>query len=72
MAKSSQAGHVDLTKGADVQYAGEMKFSKGQLQYWNNGSGHYQPSASTAGNFVDVLKQNGITDVSMDNFVPIK
>lgn len=69
IAQSSKAGHVDISHGADVKYAGTMQFSNGKLQSWTNDSGHYQPSANGAPNMVDILKKNGLEDVTMDNFV---
>ena len=42
-----RAGHIDLSGGAPVDYAGEVQFSgttnPGRLRYWTNGSGHYRP-----------------------------
>ncbi len=71
MAKRSQAGHTGLTGGQDVRYAGQMSFSKGKLKTWDNASGHYLPDADDAANVVDIIRKNGIEDVSMDNFNPI-
>ena len=63
--------HSDLVKGGNVKYAGELKFKNGKLEYWNNNSGHYQPLAGDAINIVDIMRQNGITDASMDNFIGV-
>lgn len=43
-------GHIDLARGDDVEYAGEIRFrsgynSRGTLVVWNNQSGHYLPRA---------------------------
>ncbi|EKQ53198.1 MULTISPECIES: hypothetical protein [unclassified Clostridium] len=52
-------------------YAGEMRFMQsGKLKYWNNASGHYLPDAEDAGKVIDILKNSGLDDISMDNFVP--
>ncbi|WP_283093916.1 hemagglutinin repeat-containing protein [Pseudomonas sp. MWU12-2345] len=43
------SGHLSLSRGADVDYAGTIQFSqKGSLKFWDNSSGHYQPSAAGA------------------------
>jgi hypothetical protein len=39
----SDGGHTAITRGADVYYAGEMFFNHGELERWNNDSGHYRP-----------------------------
>ncbi len=46
----SVVGHTSLTRRPDdpqripgVYYAGELKFDKGHLRMWTNGSGHYKP-----------------------------
>lgn len=39
-----QGGHMALTRGGDVYFAGELHFRDGQLQSWDNGSGHYMPT----------------------------
>jgi len=45
-------GHIELSQGRSVNYAGEVKFGgrkhRGLLRFWNNVSGHYRPPASTA------------------------
>ena len=44
------SGHVELSGGEPVRYAGEVKFDKnGQVMWWNNGSGHYVPPENLAG-----------------------
>ena len=35
--------HPSIAEGKQVLYAGEVFFNNGQLQWWSNGSGHYQP-----------------------------
>jgi len=38
-------GHSSITLGKDVSYAGTVDFEDdGTLMFWNNDSGHYQPS----------------------------
>ena len=38
--------HVSLALGRNVEYAGMIRFSKsGEMRYWNNSSGHYEPHA---------------------------
>ncbi len=45
-------GHVDLSRGNPVQFAGEIRFghgnNAGNLRIWNNASGHFQPPASSS------------------------
>ena len=36
--------HPDLVNGNPVAYAGMMRFRRGQIIRWDNGSGHYQPN----------------------------
>jgi hypothetical protein len=46
---SEVAGHLSLSKGADVDYAGTIQFSQsGKIKFWDNDSGHYQPPAKGA------------------------
>ena len=40
--------HPSIAQGKHVLYAGEIFFNNGQLQWWSNGSGHYQPNADDA------------------------
>ena len=40
--------HPSIAEGKQVLYAGEIFFNNGQLQWWSNGSGHYQPDAEDA------------------------
>lgn len=40
--------HPSLAEGQQVLYAGEVFFNNGNLQWWSNGSGHYQPDADGA------------------------
>lgn len=40
--------HPSLAEGQQVLYAGEIFFNNGNLQWWSNGSGHYQPDADGA------------------------
>ncbi|MBA6068672.1 MULTISPECIES: hypothetical protein [Pseudomonas] len=43
------SGHLSLSKGGDVDFAGQIHFSqKGGLKNWDNHSGHYQPPAGAA------------------------
>jgi len=41
--------HPSIAEGKQVLYAGEIFFNNGKLQWWSNGSGHYQPAADDAG-----------------------
>lgn len=41
--------HPSIAAGKQVLYAGEIFFNNGQLEWWSNGSGHYQPDADDAG-----------------------
>lgn len=41
--------HPSIAEGKQVLYAGEIFFNNGQLEWWSNGSGHYQPYAEDAG-----------------------
>jgi hypothetical protein len=40
--------HPSIAEGKHVLYAGEMYFNNGSLEWWSNGSGHYQPGADDA------------------------
>ena len=40
--------HPSIAEGRQVLYAGEIFFNNGILQWWSNGSGHYQPFAEDA------------------------
>ena len=40
--------HPSIAEGKQVLYAGEVFFNNGQLEWWSNGSGHYQPDAEDA------------------------
>ena len=40
--------HPSIAEGKQVLYAGEIFFNNGQLQWWSNGSGHYQPDPEDA------------------------
>jgi hypothetical protein len=50
--------HPSLAEGQQVLYAGEVSFNNGKLNWWSNGSGHYQPDE-------DYAKQAGLP---MDQF----
>lgn len=39
-------GHITLANREAVQYAGEMAFTHGQLDWWSNASGHYTPDGT--------------------------
>ncbi len=41
--KIGKHGHDQIAKGGDVNFAGEVLFSKGTLLFWTNRSGHYKP-----------------------------
>jgi hypothetical protein len=40
--------HPSIAEGKQVLYAGEVFFNNGRLEWWSNGSGHYQPGAEDA------------------------
>lgn len=44
----SRYRHPSLAEGQQVLYAGEAYFNNGKLQWWSNGSGHYQPDDDNA------------------------
>jgi hypothetical protein len=53
--KFALGGHIDIGRGNNVDFAGQIRFghnknNKGQIKYWNNVSGHYKPSVSSASN----------------------
>ncbi|HEY0544275.1 MAG TPA: hypothetical protein VGC91_02675 [Pyrinomonadaceae bacterium] len=45
----SRYRHPSIAEGKQVLYAGEIYFNNGKLQWWSNGSGHYQPYVEDAG-----------------------
>ncbi|HWS87354.1 MAG TPA: hypothetical protein VN282_10335, partial [Pyrinomonadaceae bacterium] len=40
--------HPSIAEGRHVLYAGEVFFNNGRLEWWSNGSGHYQPDSEDA------------------------
>ncbi len=44
----SRYRHPSIAEGKQVLYAGEIFFNNGRLEWWSNGSGHYQPYAEDA------------------------
>jgi hypothetical protein len=54
----SRYRHPSIAEGKQVLYAGEIYFNNGQLEWWSNGSGHYQP-------FVEDAEQ---ANLPMDHF----
>jgi hypothetical protein len=40
--------HPTIAEGRQVLYAGEVYFNNGKLEWWSNGSGHYQPDSEDA------------------------
>jgi len=44
----SRYRHPSIAEGKQVLYAGEIFFNNGQLEWWSNGSGHYQPFVEDA------------------------
>lgn len=44
----SRYRHPSIAEGKQVLYAGEIFFNNGQLEWWSNGSGHYQPYVEDA------------------------
>lgn len=53
----TDGGHMALTRGGDVYFAGEVHFENGKLTSWDNGSGHYMPT-------IDQKRQVGETAIS--------
>lgn len=50
---SKRGEHVQISKGTDVLYAGEVRFgynrsTRGRMKRWSNASGHYQPPGALA------------------------
>lgn len=45
MKPERRCGHISISKGKDIYYAGEIFFNLGKIEYWNNASGHYCPLA---------------------------
>lgn len=45
----SRYRHPSIAEGRQVLYAGEAFFNNGRLEWWSNGSGHYQPDSDDAG-----------------------
>ena len=56
----SRYRHPSIAEGKHVLYAGEIFFNNGQLEWWSNGSGHYQPDVEDAGQ----------ANLPMDQFYP--
>lgn len=44
----SRYRHPSIAEGRQVLYAGEIFFNNGKLEWWSNGSGHYQPDVEDA------------------------
>ncbi len=44
----SRYRHPSIAEGRNVLYAGEVFFNNGKLEWWSNGSGHYQPDVEEA------------------------
>lgn len=44
----SRYRHPSIAEGKQVLYAGEAFFNNGRLEWWSNGSGHYQPDSDDA------------------------
>lgn len=44
----SRYRHPSIAEGKQVLYAGEIYFNNGKLEWWSNGSGHYQPDTDNA------------------------
>jgi hypothetical protein len=43
---SAQLPHAQLAQGRPVVYAGTARFDRGQMEWWSNYSGTYQPIAA--------------------------
>jgi filamentous hemagglutinin len=41
-------GHIDLAGGRPVRAAGEVVIRDGKIKYFDNASGHYEPTGSSA------------------------
>jgi Pretoxin HINT domain len=41
-------GHVNITNGEPVDFAGQVVIKNGEVKTWNNDSGHYQPTSDHA------------------------
>lgn len=50
-----QGGHTAISRGADVYFAGEITFQNGNLEEWNNSSGHYLPDAKFSAQIGNIL-----------------
>jgi hypothetical protein len=50
--RRSKHGHIDLSRGQNVDYAGNIRFAgrrqRGHMLWWSNGSGHYLPTPDAA------------------------
>ncbi len=57
---SAKLAHAQMNRGRPVVYAGTARFDRGQMAWWSNYSGTYQPIAEFRG-------QAGLPD---DKFVP--
>lgn len=52
--RNGQSGHINISRGADVEYAGQIRFGargprRGWIKEWDNASGHYKPDAASSG-----------------------
>jgi hypothetical protein len=52
--------HSSILAGEPVAGAGEIEVYKGELQYINRGSGHYEPTPEMLQQTVDELRANGL------------
>ncbi len=48
VSKNIGGGHIDLASGKPVQAAGEVRVINGQIKYFDNSSGHYLPTGTSA------------------------
>lgn len=55
----ANGGHTMLSRGGDVYYAGELKLTNGQLDFWENESGHYRTTEDQK----DIIAQIGLGNV---------
>ncbi len=55
----ADGGHTIISRGGDVYYAGELKLTNGQLDFWENESGHYRTTEDQK----DVIAQIGLGNV---------
>ncbi|MET1256649.1 hypothetical protein [Aliikangiella maris] len=48
-----KTGHTSLTSGNAVQAAGELRLYNGNVKWFDNASGHYQPTGDAIGSIAE-------------------